>query len=158
MFLREWIAKPVAGILCRSAAAVGLACDLRQTTPMGAFTKINLKEIEAGGSEKVEARMARKYLESDHLGVSWFRYAPGHRSSVGHSHREQEEVYVVVGGSGRMKLGDEIVDLKAWDVVRVAPSTVRALAAGDDGLEVLAIGSDRPEGGDGERVEDWWVD
>jgi mannose-6-phosphate isomerase-like protein (cupin superfamily) len=125
---------------------------------MSAFTKINLKEIEGGAGEKVEARMARKHLDSAHLGVSWFRYAPGHRNTMGHSHREQEEVYVVVGGSGRMKLGDEIVDLKPWDVVRVAPSTVRALEAGDDGLEVLAIGSDRPEGGDGERVEEWWVE
>jgi len=119
--------------------------------PMGAFTKINLKEIEGGGSENVEARMPRKHLHSDHLGVSWFRYAPGHRNSMGHSHAVQEEVYVVVSGSGRMKLNEEIVELKPWDVVRVAPSTVGALAAGDDGLEVLAIGSDRADGGDGDR-------
>jgi|SRR5581483_9379589 len=125
---------------------------------MSAFTKINLKELEAGGSAGVEARFARKHLDSRHLGVSHFRYAPGHRNTMGHSHREQEEVYVVIEGSGRIKLDDEIVDLRRWDVVRVAPSTVRALEAGPDGLEVLAIGSDRPEGGDGERVEGWWVD
>jgi mannose-6-phosphate isomerase-like protein (cupin superfamily) len=77
---------------------------------------------------------------------------------MGHSHRQQEEVYVVVGGSGRIRLDDEIIDLRRWDAVRVAPSTVRALEAGSDGLEVLAIGSDRPEGGDGERVENWWTD
>lgn len=125
---------------------------------MSAFTKVNLKEIEAGGSEQVEARFARSQLGSEHLGVSHFRYAAGHRNTMGHRHREQEEVYVVVEGSGRIKLDGEIVELEKWDIVRVAPSTVRAFEAGAEGLEVLAIGSDRPEGGDGERVEGWWVD
>jgi uncharacterized cupin superfamily protein len=125
---------------------------------MSAFTKVNLKEIDGTGSAKVEARFARAHLDSEHLGVSYFRYEPGHRNTMGHSHRQQEEVYVVIEGSGRIRLGDDIVDVRKWDVVRVAPSTLRALEAGPDGLEVLAIGSDRPEGGDGERVEGWWVD
>ena len=125
---------------------------------MSGFTKINLKEIEAGGNDDVEARFARKHLDSDHLGLSLFRYGSGYRSRTGHSHREQEELYRVVGGSGRAKLDDEIVDLRVWDVVRVAPSTVRAFEGGPDGLELVAIGSDRPEGGDGERVDDWWSD
>jgi mannose-6-phosphate isomerase-like protein (cupin superfamily) len=114
--------------------------------------------LEVGGSGNVEARFARKHLESEHLGLSYFRYAPGHRNTTGHSHREQEEAYVVVAGSGRIKLDGEIVELQKWDVVRVAPATVRALEAGPEGLEVLAVGSDRPEGGDGERVEGWWID
>ena len=125
---------------------------------MSAFTKVNLEELEAGGSENVEARFGRKHLESEHLGISHFRYAPGHRNTIGHSHREQEEAYVVVDGSGRIKLDGEIVELRKWDVVRVAPATVRALEAGPEGLEVLAVGSDRPEGGDGEHVEGWWSD
>jgi len=125
---------------------------------MSGFTKINLKEIDAGGSADVEARLARKHLESDHLGLSLFRYGSGYRSRTGHSHREQEELYLVVGGSGRMKLDDEIVELRPWDVVRVAPSTVRAFEGGPDGLELVAVGSDRPEGGDGVRIDDWWSD
>ena len=125
---------------------------------MSAFTKINLKELDASGSAGVAARFARQQLDSEHLGVSHFRYEPGHRNTMGHSHGEQEEVYVVIEGSGRIKLDDDIVGLRKWDVVRVAPSTVRAFEAGADGLEVLAIGSDRPEGGDGKRVEGWWVD
>jgi mannose-6-phosphate isomerase-like protein (cupin superfamily) len=125
---------------------------------MSGFTKINLKEIDAGGSADVEARFARKHLESDHLGLSFFRYGSGYRSRTGHSHREQEELYLVVGGSGRMKLDDEIVELRLWDVVRVAPSTVRAFEGGPDGLEFVAVGSDRPEGGDGVRIDDWWRD
>jgi mannose-6-phosphate isomerase-like protein (cupin superfamily) len=125
---------------------------------MSGFTKINLKEIEAGGSADVEARFARKHLNSEHLGLSLFGYGPGYRSPIGHRHREQEEVYLVVGGSGRMKLDDEIIELRQWDVVRVAPSTVRAFEGGPDGLEYVAVGSDRPEGGDGERIDNWWSD
>jgi mannose-6-phosphate isomerase-like protein (cupin superfamily) len=104
----------------------------------------------------IEVRMARKFLDSEHLGVSLFRYGPGFRSPMGHKHQVQEEAYVVVSGSGRIKLDDEIVDLAQWDVVRVAPSVVRAFEGGPDGLDVVAIGADRPEEGDGERVENWW--
>ena len=126
---------------------------------MSGYTIVNLKEIDDSAGEhapNLEARFARKHLGSEHLGVSYFRYGPGFRSPMGHSHREQEEVYVVLSGSGRIKLDDEIVALRRWDAVRVAPNTVRALEGGPDGLEVIAVGSDRPEGGDGVRAADWW--
>jgi mannose-6-phosphate isomerase-like protein (cupin superfamily) len=125
------------------------------------FTVVNLMQIEdsaAARGPQVEARFARKHLESQHLGVSFFRYAAGYRNETGHRHREQEEVYVVLRGSGRIRLDDEIVELAAWDVVRVAPETVRAFEAGPEGLELLAVGSDRPEGGDGSTVADFWTD
>ncbi len=127
---------------------------------MSDYTITNLREIEdsAADDANLEARFGRKHLNSEHLGVSFFRYGPGHRSGRGHSHREQEEVYVVVNGSGRIKLGDEIVELRQWDAVRVAPQTVRAFEGGPDGLEVIAIGADRPEGGDGVPVSDFWID
>ncbi len=128
---------------------------------MSRFTIKNLKELEDSAGERapgIEGRFARKHLDSEHLGVSYFRYAPGVRSPMGHSHREQEEVYVVINGSGRIKLDDEIRELRQWDVVRIAPQTVRAVEAGPDGLEFIAIGSDRPEGGDGIAAPDWWVD
>ena len=97
------------------------------------YTIVNLKELENKSSEDgptLEARFARSELGSEHLGVSHFRYAPGRRSNRGHSHREQEEVYVVLAGSGRVKLDDDLVDLGPWDVVRVAPGTFRGFAAG----------------------------
>jgi len=128
---------------------------------MGDYTITNLKEVDdsaAGRGGDIEARFARKHLGSEHLGVSYFRYGAGFRASFGHRHREQEEAYVVVGGSGRMRLDDEIVDLRQWDVVRVAPSVVRGFEGGPDGLELVAIGADRPEGGDGEMVHDFWTD
>lgn len=111
---------------------------------------------EPAGS--IEARVARSHIGSEHLGVSYFRYAPGFRNPFGHRHREQEEAYVVVAGSGRVRLDDEVRDVHKWDVVRVAPQVGRAFEAGPEGLELIAIGSDRPEGGDGEGIEDFWTD
>lgn len=126
---------------------------------MSDYTIKNLKELDdvaAGRGGDVEARFARSQIESEHLGVSLFRYGPGFRSSFGHRHREQEEAYVVVSGSGRIRLDDEVLDLRQWDVVRVAPSVVRAFEGGPDGMEIVAVGSDRPEGGDGEMINDFW--
>ena len=129
---------------------------------MSAYVIVNLKEdVEDALSERapgIEGRFARKHLESEHLGVSYLRYSPGVRSSSAHSHREQEEAYVVISGSGRVRLDDEIRELRRWDVVRVNPATVRAFEAGDEGLELIAIGSDRPEGGDGVLVDTAWID
>lgn len=128
---------------------------------MSDFAIKNLKEIDDSAADRgpnIEARFARKHLDSQHLGVSYFRYGPGYRSPVGHRHREQEEAYVVASGSGRAKLDDEFVDLRQWDVLRVAPHVLRTFEAGPDGLELIAIGSDRPEGGDGEMVEGHWSD
>ena len=129
---------------------------------MSAYSIVNLKEeVEDSMGERapgIEGRFARKHLDSEHLGVSYFRYAPGLQAGTGHHHREQEEAYVVVGGSGRVRLDDEIIELRQWDVVRVAPKVARGFQAGPDGLELIAIGSDRPEGGDGEMVEEFWND
>ena len=128
---------------------------------MSSYTVKNLKndvEDAAANTSEVEARFARKHLDSRELGVSYFRYGPNFRSKMGHSHREQEEVYVVVGGSGRLKLDDEIIELQPWDTIRVAPEVVRGFEAGPEGLEIIAVGADRPEGGDGVMVADWWTE
>lgn len=125
------------------------------------FAMKNLMEIDNAAADRggdIKAHFARKYLDSDHLGVSYFRYGPNYRAPYGHRHREQEEAYVVVGGSGRAKLDDEMVELRQWDVLRVAPSVVRTFEGGPEGLEVIAVGNDRPEGGDGEMVKDHWTD
>lgn len=127
---------------------------------MSAYSKINLMNLDNSAQAKaagVDARFARSHIDSEHLGVSHFRYPPNFKPSDGHSHREQEEVYVVLSGSGRARLNDDEFDIGPWDVVRVAPSTIRGFAAGPDGLEVLAVGSDRPEGGDGQSAKDWWA-
>lgn len=125
------------------------------------YSITNLKQVEDAAAERgpdIEARFARKHLDSEHLGVSYFRYGPNYRSPIGHRHREQEEAYVVASGSGRVKLDDEVIELNPWDVLRVAPQVVRSFEAGPEGLELIAIGSDRPEGGDGEMIPDHWDD
>lgn len=126
---------------------------------MSDFTLKNIRELEdaaAGRGSGVEARFARAHIDSEHLGVSLFRYGPGVRGSFGHRHREQEEAYVVVGGSGRILLDGEVHELRQWDVVRVAPEVVRAFESGGEGLELIAVGGPKPEEGDGEMAEAAW--
>ena len=93
--------------------------------------------------------MATQALELEQSGLGYQRVPPGYRFPYGHTHKTQEEVYVVVRGSGRILLDGEVRDLRQWDAVRLSPAVVRSFEAGPDGLEVLAIGADRPEGGDG---------
>ena len=127
---------------------------------MPGYTIKNLKEIDDSSGDNapdVEARFARKHLDSEHLGVSYFRYAPGVPPD-GRAQPPRAGRGIRRGrGSGRIKLDDEIRELRQWDVVRISPETVRALEGGPEGLEIIAVGADRPEGGDGVRVEDWWV-
>jgi len=128
---------------------------------MSDYAIVNLLEIDdsvAGRVEGLEGRFGRKQLGSRDLGVSHWRYAANTRNPTGHSHREQEEAYVVVSGSGRIRLGDEIRDVRQWDVIRVAPEVVRGFESGPDGLELIAIGGPKPEGGDGVPSDAPWPD
>ena len=105
----------------------------------------------------VDARFSRPALGgSAQVGVSRFRYAPNTAAPYGHHHEVQEEVYVVVSGSGRMKLDDEIIDLAPWDVVHVAPHVMRGIHAGPDGIELIVAGGQRPPEGDGHMTDDFW--
>ena len=130
---------------------------------MAGYTIKNLKEIEDqapkfGYAPKLEARFARDALGCEQLGLSYQRLAPNERSPFGHKHREQEEVYVVLGGSGRVKLDDEVLDVVPLDAVRVARETARAFEAGPDGLELLAVGAPNTGPGDVELLQGWWTD
>jgi mannose-6-phosphate isomerase-like protein (cupin superfamily) len=127
----------------------------------GPYTVKQLTEVEDsavgfGLSDLQEARFATKDLEAENTGVSHHRVKAGRRQGFGHKHDNAEEVYVVLSGSGRMKLDDEVIEIAALDAIRVAPGVVRAFEAGPDGLEVLAVGA-RHEG-DGELLHGWWTD
>jgi mannose-6-phosphate isomerase-like protein (cupin superfamily) len=125
---------------------------------MSDYAVKNLLEIDdLFEGPEIEARFSRKYLDSEELGVSLFRYGPNKVATDGHHHTEQEEAYVVVGGSGRIRLDDAVVELSRFDVVRVAPHVVRAFEAGPEGLEIIAVGGRKPEGGDGVRDPDRWA-
>ena len=128
---------------------------------MSRFATINLLDVEDSVGDRapgIEGRFARKHLDSRDLGISLFRYAPDLRSPMAHSHREQEEAYVVVAGSGRLLLDDELLELSQWDVVRVAPEVVRAFEAGPDGLDIIAVGGPKPGDGDGVMGAAAWPD
>ena len=126
-----------------------------------AFTRKKLTDVKDsapgfGYDELQEARFATGDLEAEDTGVSHHRVKPGKRQGFGHRHEKAEEVYVVVAGSGRVKLDDEIVELGLLDAVRVAPTVTRAFEGGPDGIEYIAFGA-RHEG-DGEIVPGWWTD
>ena len=128
---------------------------------MSRFATINLLDVEDSVGERapgIDGKFARKHLDSRDLGVSLFRYAPDLRSPMAHSHREQEEAYIVVAGSGRVLLDDEAHELQQWDVVRVAPEVVRSFEAGPDGLDIVAVGGPKPEDGDGVMGTAVWPD
>jgi uncharacterized cupin superfamily protein len=126
---------------------------------MSRHARVNLRELDdsvAGRAEGIEGRFGRGPMGARDIGVSLWRYAPNFRAAAGHRHREQEEAYLVVAGSGQMLLDDEVIDLRPWDLVRVSPEVVRAFAAGPEGMEIVAVGGPKPEGGDGESAEVSW--
>ena len=131
---------------------------------MSDYTLVNLKDDvedmapKFGLSPGLESRFARVPLELTQSGLSYYRVAPGFRLPFGHTHEEQEEVYVVVSGSARIKLDDELVELKQWDALRVPPKTVRAFEAGNEGAEIVAFGAPNTDNKDAEMVQDWWSD
>jgi quercetin dioxygenase-like cupin family protein len=130
------------------------------------FTLRNLKEDledigpRFDGAPDLEFRAATGPLELERSALSYQRVPPGYRFPYGHTHVTQEEVYVVIGGSGRMNIDGEIVEVAAWDAVRVPPGTWRGYEAGPDGLELLVVGA--PNLGDDPRGDvngrrDWWA-
>jgi len=164
------------GFESRPANSIALGCLaalhgkrylLHRTIATVPFTLRNLKEdledlgSRFNGAPDLEFRLATEALELEQSGLSYQRVPPAYRFPYGHTHKKQEEVYVVVRGSGRMKLDDEIVTLKEWDVVRVPPGTWRGYEAGPEGLEIIVIGA--PHLGEAPRDDvegqrDWWAD
>jgi mannose-6-phosphate isomerase-like protein (cupin superfamily) len=131
------------------------------------FTLKNLREdpedvgTNFDGPPDLEFRHATKALGLEHCGLTYQRIPADYRFPYGHTHKEQEEVYVVVRGTGRMALDGEVVEVKEWDAVRVPPGTWRGYEAGPDGLELLIFGApglgDNPRD-DVEGKRDWWAD
>ena len=123
-------------------------------------TTANLRQVENMAPkfdmpDEMEARFARSDLDGETLGLSLFTLEPKFRIPFGHKHEGQEEVYVIVRGSARVKVDDEIVELKQWDAIRFDKDTMRNMEAGPEGVEYLAFGAgDDPR--DAETQADWW--
>jgi len=125
------------------------------------YTLRKLTDIEdsapkSGLGDVQEARFAKDALETEHTGFSCHRLKADRRQPFGHKHDQAEEVYVVIAGSGRVKLDDEIVELEEFDAIGVAPALTRSFEAGPRGLELLAFGPRFY--GDGEIHMGWWTD
>jgi mannose-6-phosphate isomerase-like protein (cupin superfamily) len=129
---------------------------------MADYTKLNLRaDVEDmapkyGMAPNIEARYARKPLGLANSGASYFKLAPEYRLPFGHRHGEQEEVYVVISGSARIKVGDDVVDLAELDAIRVPGSTPRGMEAGPEGAEILAFGAPNTDNKDAEMLQDFW--
>jgi mannose-6-phosphate isomerase-like protein (cupin superfamily) len=122
------------------------------------YTIKNLRDVEdmaasQGFGEVQEARFAHGDLDAEQIGLSLQKVKPGKRHAFAHRHKDAEEVYVVISGSGRVKLDDEVKEVRELDAIRVAPSVTRAFEAGADGLELIAF-SARAQG-DAEIVQDF---
>ena len=133
------------------------------TQTRAAYAIQNLRELEDlakkyGLSPAMETHFAREPLGCEQSGLSMQRLAPKARQPFGHRHEQEEELYVVVDGSGRVKLDDEILDLRTWDAVRVSPGVMRCFEAGADGMEFLGFGAAGLGLADVESVQDWWTD
>jgi mannose-6-phosphate isomerase-like protein (cupin superfamily) len=126
------------------------------------YTKLNLKQVEDQapkfGMNEMEFRSARVPLDLENSGLSYLRLDPNYRVPFGHHHNVQEEVYVILSGSARLKLDDEVIDLEPMDAVRIHKDTMRNFESGPEGVEVLAIGAPNTGPGDGPMTQDWWTD
>ncbi len=131
---------------------------------MSDYTKRNLRAevddsaVKFGMSDVLEAHFARDALEATQSGISLLQIKPNQRVPFGHTHTRQEEVYVIVGGSGRLKLDDEVVEVGRWDAVRMAPEVTRGVEAGPDGLDIVAFGAPKTGLGDANQEMGWWSD
>ena len=128
---------------------------------MADHTVVNLKQVEDlapkfGLSPGLESRFARTPLGLEQSGLSYFRVAPDFTTPFGHRHGKQEEVYLVVSGNARVKVEDDVVELGAWDAIRIPAGTAHSFGGGPDGAEIVAFGAPNTENKDVEMLEDWW--
>jgi mannose-6-phosphate isomerase-like protein (cupin superfamily) len=120
------------------------------------LTQVEDSAAKFGFADAQEARFARNDLDAERTGLAYLRVKPNRRQPFAHRHEQAEEIYVVLSGSGRVKLDEDIVELQPLDAIRVAPGVTRAFEGGSDGMEILAVGAHHD--GDGEVVKDWWSD
>jgi|SRR5215203_2301305 mannose-6-phosphate isomerase-like protein (cupin superfamily) len=125
------------------------------------YTIKNLRDVrdaapDAGVDATQEMRFAQGDLNAERTGVSFMAVKPGRRQAIAHRHDEAEEVYVILSGSGRIKLDDDIVDVGPLDAIRIAPTVTRALEGGPEGIEYLVFGQHHDGDGAIEPIEEFW--
>ena len=124
------------------------------------YARINIDDVEDlaakfGMGELGEARYMREDVGADRIGLTYYRMNAGKRTGFGHRHREAEEMYVVLSGSGRVKVDDDIIELREWDAIRFDQDAMRNVEAGPDGIEYLAFSAGN-DSSDAEMTPGWW--
>ena len=125
---------------------------------MADYTLLNLRSDiddmapKFGMGDGIEAHFGREPLGLQNSGMSYFKLGPDYKLPFGHSHSEQEEIYLVVSGTARLKLDDEEIELGPLDAVRIPVSVTRGMAAGPDGAEIVAFGAPDTDNKDIEMV------
>lgn len=130
---------------------------------MSDYTIVNLGDVENVAPkfqmpEGMDVRFPKRDLGCAVGGVGVEKLAAAVRIPFGHRHTEQEELYVIAEGSGRIKLDDEVRELRRWDILRIGPGVMRNLEAGPDGITLIAFGAPLGEQNDTEMVPGWWSD
>jgi mannose-6-phosphate isomerase-like protein (cupin superfamily) len=131
---------------------------------MAGYTVQNLREVENQGvnfgidPNDMELRMAKDPLECTNAGISYLKLGPGFRAPFGHTHKTQEEIYILISGSARVKLNDDVIEMEPFTAVRIAQDTMRSYEGGPEGAELIAIGAPKTGPGDGDTTPGWWSD
>jgi mannose-6-phosphate isomerase-like protein (cupin superfamily) len=130
---------------------------------MADYTVVKVSDVPDQGPNfgfegQMEARFLREDLGLENSGVSYLRLAPDFRIPFGHKHKMQEEVYVLVSGSARMKIGDDVVELEPWTAIRLPKNTMRGIEAGPEGAEFILVGAPKTGPGDALMEQGWWSD
>jgi mannose-6-phosphate isomerase-like protein (cupin superfamily) len=130
---------------------------------MANYTLKPLEEIpDVLGDYPGEMRMGSFGLDCEQVAFTWRRMPPqtGGKGSYGHRHKTQEEVYFVASGTLVFKLEDEIMDVPAGTIVRVAPEVARSVwnEGPDDAVLIMVSKKIDDPAGDTVQVEDFWPD
>jgi quercetin dioxygenase-like cupin family protein len=131
---------------------------------LASYTAMNLEDVENQGErfgvdpDELQLRMAKDPLNCEHAGISYLRLGPGYRVPWGHTHKTQEEIYVLVRGSARMKVEDDVLDLEPLAAVRIAPEAMRGYEGGPDGADFIVVGAPKTGSGDADVEHGWWSD
>jgi mannose-6-phosphate isomerase-like protein (cupin superfamily) len=128
---------------------------------MADYTIKALAEVpDVLGDYPGEMRFATYEIGAQQAALTWRRMPPGTggKGSYGHRHRTQEEIYLVVSGTVQFKLEDDVVDVPAGTVVRVAPQVARSVwNEGPDDAELVIVSMRIADPhGDAEVVADFW--